>query len=74
MTKVNKKRTYEVIAESYPIDWAKIKQTKIKRERSIYHCWSCNKDIKHKLDVEDFYFWCDEECFSKDEAFKKPIE
>ncbi len=44
-------------------------------ERNLMKCWVCGKSVGHKHDPDDYFFWCNKDCFDLDPAFNgKEIE
>ncbi|MFA6049847.1 MAG: hypothetical protein WC761_01500 [Candidatus Paceibacterota bacterium] len=37
-------------------------------ELSLYNCWTCKKKLSDEQ-PEEFFFWCDKECYDKDDTY-----
>lgn len=37
-------------------------------ELSLYNCWVCKKKLSDEQ-PEEFFFWCDKECYDKDDIY-----
>ncbi|MCF8494889.1 MAG: hypothetical protein K9G65_05830 [Rickettsiaceae bacterium] len=35
----------------------------------IFTCWTCSKKLDPEETTEEYFFWCDRECYDKDDRY-----
>ncbi len=36
---------------------------------SLYNCWTCNRRLEPGEVSEEYFFWCNKECYDKDDRY-----
>ena len=36
---------------------------------SLYNCWTCDRRLEPEETTEEYFFWCNKECYDKDDRY-----
>lgn len=36
---------------------------------SLYNCWTCDRRLTPEEVTEEYFFWCNKECYDKDDRY-----
>lgn len=36
---------------------------------SLYNCWTCDRRLDPEETIEEYFFWCNKECYDKDDRY-----
>lgn len=36
---------------------------------SLYNCWTCDRRLDPEETIEEYFFWCNRECYDKDDRY-----
>lgn len=36
---------------------------------SLYNCWKCNRRLEPEEVTEEYFFWCNKECYDQDDRY-----
>lgn len=36
---------------------------------SLFNCWTCDRRLEAEKITEEYFFWCNKECYDKDDRY-----